>query len=66
MGSLWTIAVVILVNIHMAMDIRHWVFITHAAVWDNLPSGEVTHLLAHHSACTDLWERKRKEMLRDM
>ncbi|TYG75286.1 hypothetical protein ES288_D03G018000v1 [Gossypium darwinii] len=37
MGSLWTIAVVILVNIHLAMDIRRWVFITHAAVWDNLP-----------------------------
>ncbi|PPD67303.1 hypothetical protein GOBAR_DD35816 [Gossypium barbadense] len=43
------------------MDIRRWVFITHAAVWDNLPSGEVTHLLAHHSACTDLWQGKKKE-----
>ncbi|PPD83646.1 hypothetical protein GOBAR_DD19408 [Gossypium barbadense] len=71
MGSLWTIAVVILVNIRLAMDIRRWVFITHAAVWgsiiityacmDNLPSGEVTHLLAHHSACTDLPQGKKKE-----
>nr|KJB24273.1 hypothetical protein B456_004G136400 [Gossypium raimondii] len=36
MGSLWTIAVVILVNIHLAMDIRCWVFITHAAVWGSI------------------------------
>ncbi|KAH1096056.1 hypothetical protein J1N35_012977 [Gossypium stocksii] len=36
MGSLWTIAVVILVNIHLAMDIRRWVFITHAAVWGSI------------------------------
>nr|KJB18989.1 hypothetical protein B456_003G079400 [Gossypium raimondii] len=36
MGSLWTIAVVILVNIHLAMGIRRWVFITHAAVWGSI------------------------------
>ncbi|TYH80031.1 hypothetical protein ES332_D03G105400v1 [Gossypium tomentosum] len=36
MGSLWTIAVVILVNIRLAMDIRRWVFITHAAVWGSI------------------------------
>ncbi|XP_039071017.1 phospholipid-transporting ATPase 1-like isoform X2 [Hibiscus syriacus] len=36
MGSLWTIAVVILVNIHLAMDIQRWVFITHAAVWGSI------------------------------
>ncbi|XP_039001802.1 phospholipid-transporting ATPase 1-like [Hibiscus syriacus] len=36
MGSLWTITVVILVNIHLAMDIRRWVFITHAAVWGSI------------------------------
>ncbi|KAG8500008.1 hypothetical protein CXB51_006500 [Gossypium anomalum] len=36
MGSLWTIAVVILVNIQLAMDIRRWVFITHAAVWGSI------------------------------
>ncbi|KAL4312805.1 hypothetical protein GQ457_01G035920 [Hibiscus cannabinus] len=35
-GSLWTIAVVILVNMHLAMDIRRWVFITHAAVWGSI------------------------------
>lgn len=36
MGSLWTIAVVILVNVHLAMDIHRWVFITHAAVWGSI------------------------------
>ncbi|XP_050214936.1 phospholipid-transporting ATPase 1-like [Mercurialis annua] len=36
MGSLWTIAVVILVNIHLAMDVQHWVYITHAAVWGSV------------------------------
>lgn len=35
-GSLWTIAVVILVNIHLAMDIQRWVFITHTAVWGSI------------------------------
>ncbi|XVF84151.1 hypothetical protein PTKIN_Ptkin17bG0002800 [Pterospermum kingtungense] len=35
-GSLWTIAVVILVNIHLAMDVRRWVFITHVAVWGSI------------------------------
>ncbi|XP_061349951.1 phospholipid-transporting ATPase 1-like isoform X2 [Gastrolobium bilobum] len=36
MGSLWTIAVVILVNIHLAMDINRWVLITHVAVWGSI------------------------------
>lgn len=36
MGSVWTIAVVILVNIHLAMDIQRWVFVTHAAVWGSI------------------------------
>ncbi|XP_051180788.1 phospholipid-transporting ATPase 1 [Lolium perenne] len=36
MGSLWTIAVVILVNIHLAMDIQRWVLITHLAIWGSI------------------------------
>ncbi|KAF8721118.1 hypothetical protein HU200_023538 [Digitaria exilis] len=36
MGSLWTISVVIIVNIHLAMDIRRWVLITHLAVWGSI------------------------------
>ncbi|CAK8542122.1 unnamed protein product [Lathyrus sativus] len=36
MGSLWTIAVVILVNVHLAMDINRWLLITHIAVWGSV------------------------------
>ncbi|PIN21368.1 P-type ATPase [Handroanthus impetiginosus] len=36
MGSLWTIAVVVLVNVHLAMDIQRWVFVTHIAVWGSI------------------------------
>lgn len=36
MGSLWTISVVILVNIHLAMDIQRWVLITHLAIWGSI------------------------------
>ncbi|XP_020102523.1 phospholipid-transporting ATPase 1-like isoform X1 [Ananas comosus] len=36
LGSLWTLAVVVLVNVHLAMDIRRWVFITHVAIWGSI------------------------------
>ncbi|KAJ4970123.1 hypothetical protein NE237_003222 [Protea cynaroides] len=36
MGSLWTITVVVLVNIHLAMDIQRWVLITHIATWGSV------------------------------
>ncbi|CAN6467639.1 unnamed protein product [Victoria cruziana] len=35
-GSLWTIAVVVLVNVHLAMDIHRWVFLTHVATWGSI------------------------------
>ncbi|EPS60629.1 hypothetical protein M569_14173 [Genlisea aurea] len=35
-GSLWTIAVVVLVNIHLAMDIQRWVYVTHVALWGSI------------------------------
>jgi phospholipid-transporting ATPase len=35
-GSLWTIAVVILVNVHLAMDIQRWVMFTHVSIWGSL------------------------------
>lgn len=35
-GSLWTIAVVLLVNLHLAMDISSWTVITHVAVWGSI------------------------------
>ncbi|KAJ3682917.1 hypothetical protein LUZ60_013144 [Juncus effusus] len=36
LGSLWTLAVVVLVNVHLAMDTRRWVFITHVAIWGSI------------------------------
>jgi phospholipid-transporting ATPase len=36
MGSLWTIAVVVLVNMHLAMDIWRWEVFTHFAVWGSI------------------------------
>ncbi|CAA0831460.1 Phospholipid-transporting ATPase 1 [Striga hermonthica] len=35
-GDLWTIAVVILVNVHLAMDVIRWFWITHAAIWGSI------------------------------
>ncbi|VFQ82126.1 unnamed protein product [Cuscuta campestris] len=35
-GDLWTLAVVILVNLHLAMDVIHWNWITHVAIWGSI------------------------------
>lgn len=35
-GSLWTIAVVILVNLHLAMDVKRWVLLTHCSIWGSI------------------------------
>ncbi|KAI3911404.1 hypothetical protein MKW98_010291 [Papaver atlanticum] len=35
-GSLWTISVVVLVNIHLAMDIQRWLLLTHLATWGSI------------------------------
>ncbi|CAH9088943.1 unnamed protein product [Cuscuta epithymum] len=35
-GDLWTLAVVILVNLHLAMDVIRWTWITHAAIWGSI------------------------------
>ncbi|PON59144.1 P-type ATPase, subfamily IV [Trema orientale] len=35
-GDLWTIAVVVLVNLHLAMDVIRWTWITHAAIWGSI------------------------------
>lgn len=32
-GDLWTLAVVIIVNIHLAMDVFRWNWMTHASIW---------------------------------
>ncbi|VFQ61645.1 unnamed protein product [Cuscuta campestris] len=36
LGSLWTIAVVILVNVHLAMDVQRWLVYTHIAIWGSI------------------------------
>ncbi|KAF3633617.1 Phospholipid-transporting ATPase 1 [Capsicum annuum] len=36
LGSLWTIAVVILVNMHLAMDVQQWLIFTHMAIWGSI------------------------------
>ncbi|XP_022765620.1 phospholipid-transporting ATPase 1-like isoform X2 [Durio zibethinus] len=35
-GDLWTLAVVILVNLHLAMDVIRWNWITHVAIWGSI------------------------------
>jgi phospholipid-transporting ATPase len=35
-GDLWILAVVILVNIHLAMDVMRWTWLTHAAIWGSI------------------------------
>ncbi|TKY68489.1 Phospholipid-transporting ATPase 1 [Spatholobus suberectus] len=35
-GDLWTLSVVILVNLHLAMDVIRWNWITHAAIWGSI------------------------------
>lgn len=32
-GNIWTLGVVILVNIHLGMDVFRWTWITHAVIW---------------------------------
>ncbi|WOL16355.1 phospholipid-transporting ATPase 1 [Canna indica] len=36
LGDLWTLAVVILVNIHLAMDVFCWNLITHLSIWGSI------------------------------
>ncbi|KAF8041085.1 hypothetical protein BT93_B3110 [Corymbia citriodora subsp. variegata] len=36
LGDLWTIAVVVVVNLHLAMDVIRWTWITHAAIWGSI------------------------------
>ncbi|CAI9102409.1 OLC1v1000674C1 [Oldenlandia corymbosa var. corymbosa] len=36
LGDLWTLAVVIVVNLHLAMDVIRWYWITHAVIWGSV------------------------------
>ncbi|KAL5056532.1 hypothetical protein RYX36_037214 [Vicia faba] len=35
-GDLWTLAVVIIVNLHLAMDVVRWYWVTHAVIWGSI------------------------------
>ncbi|KAL4578028.1 hypothetical protein LXL04_014143 [Taraxacum kok-saghyz] len=35
-GDLWTLAVVLLVNLHLAMDVTTWNWIIHASIWGSI------------------------------
>ncbi|KAD7478446.1 hypothetical protein R6Q59_007886 [Mikania micrantha] len=35
-GDLWTLAVVFLVNLHLAMDVTTWTWIIHASIWGSI------------------------------
>ncbi|XP_019440874.1 PREDICTED: phospholipid-transporting ATPase 1-like isoform X2 [Lupinus angustifolius] len=35
-GDLWTLAVVILVNLHLAMDVGRWSWVTHVSIWGSI------------------------------
>ncbi|XP_057768948.1 LOW QUALITY PROTEIN: phospholipid-transporting ATPase 1-like [Salvia miltiorrhiza] len=36
LGDLWTLGVVVMVNIHLAMDVTRWYWMTHAAIWGSI------------------------------
>ena len=36
LGLVWIIAVVILVNLHLAMDVQRWTWIEHLAIWASI------------------------------
>ncbi|KMS95953.1 hypothetical protein BVRB_003610 [Beta vulgaris subsp. vulgaris] len=36
LGDIWTIAVVIIVNLHLAMDVVRWNWVMHAAIWGSI------------------------------
>ncbi|KAF1885381.1 hypothetical protein Lal_00029270 [Lupinus albus] len=36
LGDLWTLSVVILVNVHLAMDVIRWNWVAHAAIWGSI------------------------------
>lgn len=36
LGDLWTLAVVFLVNIHLAMDVIRWTWVSHASIWGSI------------------------------
>ncbi|CAN1139886.1 Phospholipid-transporting ATPase 1 [Linum perenne] len=44
-GDLWTLAVVILVNLHLAMDITRWNWLMHAVIWGAIVATFITVMI---------------------
>ncbi|KAJ1380382.1 P-type ATPase [Sesbania bispinosa] len=44
-GDLWTFAVVILVNLHLAMDVVRWYWVTHAVIWGSILATFITVMI---------------------
>lgn len=36
LGSIWTLGVVLLVNMHLAMDVYRWNWISHVSIWGSI------------------------------
>ncbi|KAJ7297613.1 hypothetical protein O6H91_Y045800 [Diphasiastrum complanatum] len=53
LGSLWMIAVVILVNMHLAMDVQSWTWITHFAIWGSILSTYICILVLDSIPASD-------------
>ncbi|KAJ7526169.1 hypothetical protein O6H91_17G086000 [Diphasiastrum complanatum] len=53
LGSLWIIAVVLLVNLHLAMDVRNWTWITHVAIWGSILATYVCLFILDSITATD-------------
>ncbi|KAL2621212.1 hypothetical protein R1flu_001417 [Riccia fluitans] len=45
LGSIWTLGVVILVNIHLAMDVQRWNWLAHASIWGSIVATFVVMLI---------------------
>ncbi|KAH7862952.1 hypothetical protein Vadar_011455 [Vaccinium darrowii] len=45
LGDIWTLVAVIAVNIHLAMDVMRWTWITHASVWGSILATSIAVLI---------------------
>lgn len=45
LGSIWTFGVVLLVNLHLAMDVQRWNWLAHASIWGSIVATFVVMLV---------------------
>ncbi len=53
LGCLWLIAVVVLVNVNLAMDILRWNWVTHVAVWGSVIATFVCQIIMDSLSFSD-------------